>query len=153
MADTRICLHVVRLLRTRLCLLFPGPGILSQSCSEGMELVLVFPFPPLIPSVLAQSSGKVVFLGLRSEAAVQGQPGKSSQVWTVTRGWEGTRFEWAVHWHCFLVKHTACSAAPNSPGGSSREMQGAQLSQCVLAPGKQAMSGTASAPVQGAHAA
>lgn len=155
MADTRMCLHGPRLLRTRPCLLLPGPGILNQSCSEGMELVLMFPFPPSDPVLYLRALGKGCFLAQGARLlcrASQECLHRCEQCPTVTRGWEGTLVGWAMHWPCFLVKHTQpilpYSLAPDSPGVSSSPARPREprLSPSVLAMGKAGHVGTAPAP-------
>lgn len=120
----------------------------------------LFCFPsPIWPSVLAKSSGKVVFLSWRSKAAVQSPPGKPSQVWTVPQSDQGLRRN--PFWmSCALAllfgeAHTAYSLAPNSPGVSRSQARSREPRFPSLRwhRGRQAMSGMAPALVQGAHAA
>lgn len=84
-AETRPCLQVASLLEHWLCLLLAGPGILNQGCSEGMELVLLFPFPHLRGGGKAQGPWKSRVPGLRGQVCCsESQPadictgGKSS---------------------------------------------------------------------------
>ena len=141
MTDTRLCLQVASLLEHWLCLLLAGPGILNQGCSEGMELVLLFPFPHLRGGGKLKSPGKAVFLGSGGKSAVQ----KASQQTSAQVGrapHSDHRLRRNPFWICALAllfgeTHSLFlpySLAPESPGlGSKQALSGAPrlLTNCL----------------------